>query len=154
MVNKELVTVDDDFLSLTLDDSFLAKNGIAFEGEKIEGSDVELDIFVEACNFLLKNKPEIEKVIISKAAKYYSDRVLTKKERYESVFKISLKELSDPTDIQYMISLTKIYVDVEDTCAQSLGFVFHCDWDSEHGFGAKLSSLNECEVGGADIAFT
>ncbi|MCO1333891.1 hypothetical protein MO867_06010 [Microbulbifer sp. OS29] len=156
MFNKNQVVIDDDFLCLTLDNfSYLDWAGeLEIESERIDGSDSEFDGFLASCNFFLAHKDEIESLLVIVASNYYLKNVLPKKDRYEDVFDIRLDELGKSEDIKKLIRLKKIYIDLEKREAESLGFLFNCKWDPEHGFGVKLMSLTECETGGADVAFS
>ena len=156
MIQRDQITVDDDFLSIDIDEHFLSSRSshkINAEAERVSFNQSDIDSFLEGINYFLTHRAELEKLAKEKISQYYATAILPKKDSYEDVFGVSLNDSLSPEEICNLIQPTNIYIDLGNPCS-NIGMSFSCYWDPEHGLGIKFRSLEETRVGTADVAFT
>lgn len=108
---------------------------------------------IKAYEYLINNQEEVKVAMLKLLLEEYNNEIF---EAYEGIDAQGnpLPEITQTSDFQNLIGLSKIYIHYIEKSGQSyIGFQFDCSWDTEHDLGAMTHLDRIVQVGGADVSF-
>jgi hypothetical protein len=107
-----------------------------------------------ATTFLVANERWIRDAILARVLAAYPENKRAYEEAVRGMDWPSLPEISSVDGLREVIGPPRIIVhEGEREFMASLGFVFECAWDPEHGLGVIVHKLDVIEIGDKSRAF-